>query len=91
MLADKIETALAALDGQPIEDLCAALTTGVEMQRVLLVEFCKDREITDGELDQYKGCLEVQLAAIEYETELRESAKQAAAGHASDKNNAEKI
>jgi hypothetical protein len=91
MSTDKIEAAIAELAGHPIKDLCEALTIGVEMQRVLLIEFKKDGELSDEELEKYRGALEVQMAAVEYETELRESAKQAAAGHASDKNNAEKI
>lgn len=54
-------------------------------------EKIKDGEITDAELDQIQGELEAIIAGIEYERECRETAKQAAASHAADKNRSEKI
>jgi len=50
-----------------------------------------DGEFSDAELDQLQGELEEIISVIEYERELRESARQAAAGHAADKNNSEKV
>lgn len=50
-----------------------------------------DGEITDAELDQLQGELEAIIAGIEYERECRETARQAAAGHAADTNKATKV
>lgn len=51
----------------------------------------EDGEISDSELDQLQGELEEIISAIEYERELRDVARQAAASHSADLNNAVKI
>lgn len=64
---------------------------GIAMLQGFTAQKTADGEITDAELDQLQGELEAIISGIEYERECRETARQAAAGHAADKNRAERV
>lgn len=67
-----------------------AIERAVGLLQGFTAEKIKDGEITDAELDQLQGELETIIDGIETERECRETAWQAAAGHAADKNRSEK-
>jgi hypothetical protein len=70
---------------------------GTIIQRAILMltgftaQKLEDGEISDSELDQIQEEFETCIAAIEYERECRDQARQSATSHNADKNNAEKI
>ena len=93
MIGDKIQEAIAAMGGEPLEDIGEILCQSTRFQAVILNEYTKDGELSDDELANYKGALEVQIAAIDYEMACREKACEDAGGRdcTGDLNRAQKI